>query len=227
MFLLQTAGTQSNDPKYHSEVTTNRTKAAQIYAARDIVEEDDHDEGRDDQEDAPVEDNEEPYSGSQYTSKGEEMVFDRLQGWGSSNEELPLIELHARNMEWDNSSGYAVLDEDCLKCLEDRELWEVETDSSSSDDKGFPLFMEVSESEEEEIEYQSDGSEEQGETLEDTSESDYADINTDSESEDKMVYEVEVLISAMRSGVGSSSPTTKMTTVAQPVKLCKSSKLLK
>jgi hypothetical protein len=78
-------------------------------------------------------------------------------------------------------------------------------DLSSSDDEGFPLLVEVMDSESEA----------------------YADINTDSESEVEIVYEAEVLISSMRSGIGITSPKTKMTMIAQPVKLCKSSKLLK
>jgi hypothetical protein len=70
-------GHKANDLKYHAEVTTNGMKTAQIYAARDIIEEDDHDEDHDCQEEAPVEDNgevvdEEPHEGSQYTSEGEE-----------------------------------------------------------------------------------------------------------------------------------------------------------
>jgi hypothetical protein len=42
-----------------------------------------------------------------------------------------------------------------------------------------------------------------------------------------MTYEAEVLISSMRSGIGITLPKTKMTMIAQPVKLHKSSKLLK
>jgi hypothetical protein len=53
-------------------------------------------------------------------------------------------------------------------------------DSSSSDVEGFPLLVEVMDSESEA----------------------YADVDTDSESEAEMVYEAEVLISSMRSGIG-------------------------
>jgi hypothetical protein len=196
----------------------------QIYAAREIVDNDDQDDGHHDQEEAPVEDDggedEEPYDGSQYTSDGEEMAFNRLQGYGSSDEELPPVELQAMKVGWNDGNRYAVVDEDCLKCLEEQELWEVEMDSSSSDDEGFPLlFVEVTDSEDEGFEYQSDCSEDQGETLEEASE-------TDSESDEEIVYEAGVLISAMRSGIGLPSPKTKTTMVTQPVKLHKSSKLL-
>jgi hypothetical protein len=79
-------GHKANDLKYHTEVITNRMKAVQIYASRDVIEEDDHDEDHDCQEEAPVEDDreeedEELHEGSQYTSEGEEMEFDTLQGW--------------------------------------------------------------------------------------------------------------------------------------------------
>jgi hypothetical protein len=216
-------GHKANDLRYHPDVTTTKTKAAQIYAAREIVDDDDQDNGHDDQEEAPVEDNggeeEEPYDGSQYTSDGEEMVFDRLQGYGSSDEEQPPVEFRVMNMGWNDGDRYTIVDEDCLKCLEEQELWELETDSSPSDDEGFPLFVEVMDSEDKGFGYQSNCSENQGETLEGASE-------TDSESDEEIVYEAGVLISAMRSGVGLPSPKTKMTTVVQPVKLRKSSKLL-
>jgi hypothetical protein len=78
-------------------------------------------------------------------------------------------------------------------------------DLSSSDDEGFPLLVKVMDSESEA----------------------YANVDTDLESEAEMVYEAEVLISSMRLGIGITLPKTKMTTIAQPVKLYKSSKLLK
>jgi hypothetical protein len=133
---------------------------------------------------------EEPYDGSQYTSDGEEMAFNRLQGNSSSDEEQPPVEFRVMNMGWNDGDRYAVVDEDCLKCLEEQELWEVETDSSPSDDKGFLLFVEVMDSEDEGFGYQSDCSENQGETLEEASE-------TDSEPDEEIVYEAGVLISAM------------------------------
>jgi hypothetical protein len=114
------------------------------------------------------------------------MEFDMLQSWESRNEELPSVGLHTMNMGWDDSS-------------------EVETDLSPLDDEGFPLLVEVMDSESEA----------------------YADIDTDLESEAEMVYEAEVLISSMRLGIGITLPKTKTTMVAQPVKLHKSSKLLK
>jgi hypothetical protein len=148
---------KANDLRYHPDVTTNKTKAVQIYAARD---DDDQDDAHDGQEEAPVEDNrgedEEPYDGSQYTSDGEEMVFHRLQGYGSSDEELPPVEFHVMNVGWNDGDRYTVVDEDCLQCLEEQELWEGETDSSSSDDEGFPLFVEVTDSKDEGFVYQSD-----------------------------------------------------------------------
>jgi Retroviral aspartyl protease len=109
------------------------------------------------------------------------------------------------NVGWDDSGRNTVLDKDCLKCLEEQELGEAETDLSSLDDERFLLLVEVMDSESEA----------------------YADIDTHSESEVEMVYEAEVLISSMRLGIGITLPKTKITMIAQPVKLCKSSKLMK
>jgi hypothetical protein len=85
-FRCRQQGHKANDPRYHPDVTTNKTKAAQIYASREIVDNDDQDDGHDGQEEAPVKDDggedEEPYGSSQYTSDREEMVFNRLQGLG-------------------------------------------------------------------------------------------------------------------------------------------------
>jgi hypothetical protein len=108
-------GHKANDLKYHAEVITSRTKAVQIYAARDIIEEDDHGEDHDCQGKAPVEDDgeeedEELDEGSQCTSEGEEMEFDTLQSWESSEEELPLVGLHVMNMGWNDSGRNNVLD---------------------------------------------------------------------------------------------------------------------
>jgi hypothetical protein len=117
-------GHKANDPKYHAEGITNRMKAAQIYTARDIIEEDDHDEDHDCQGEAPVEDDgeeedEELHEGSQYTSEGEEMEFNMLQSWEASEEELPSVGLHMMNMGWDDGGRNTVLNKDLLKCLEE------------------------------------------------------------------------------------------------------------
>jgi hypothetical protein len=95
-------GHKANDLKYHTEVITNRMKAVQIYAARDIIEEDDHGKDHDCQGEAPVkydeeEEGEELHEGSQYTSEGEEMEIDMLQSWEYSEEELLLVGLHMMN----------------------------------------------------------------------------------------------------------------------------------
>jgi Zinc knuckle len=48
-------GHKANDPRYNPDVTTTKTKAAQIYAAREIVDDDDQDDGHDDQEETTEE----------------------------------------------------------------------------------------------------------------------------------------------------------------------------
>jgi hypothetical protein len=123
-FCCRQQGHKANDLKYHTEVITNRRNAAQIYTDRDIIEEDDHGEDHDCQGEAPVKDNreeedEELHEGSQYTSEGEEMEFDMLHSWESSEEELPSVGLHMMNVGWDDSGRNTVLDKDCLKCLEE------------------------------------------------------------------------------------------------------------
>jgi hypothetical protein len=208
-----------------------KTKAAQIYAAREIVDDDEPEGWHDHQEEVPVKDNEEqveegdPCEGSQYTSKGEEVEFDGLQDWGSSDDGQQSVRIHAMNVGWDTGSRFAMLNEDCLECFKERETWEVgETESSALEDDGFLLLVEVSDSEEEELQY--DSSQDKISVLVEASDMEDVETDIDSGSDVEEVYEVEVLISAMREGEGIPPPKATTKVSAQPMKLCKLSKIL-
>jgi Aspartyl protease len=223
-------GHKSNDPKCVKN-SAEKTKAAQIYAAREIVDDDEPEARYDHQEEVPVKDNEEqveegnPCEGSQYTSEGEEVEFNDLQDWGSSDDDQQSVCIHAMNVGWDTGNRFTMLNEDCLKCFEERELWEVgETESSASDDEEFPLLVEVSNSEEEELQY--DSFQDENLVLVEASDMEDVETDTDSESDVEEVYEVEVLILVMREGKGIPPPKTMTKVSAQPMKLHKSSKIL-
>jgi hypothetical protein len=223
-------GHKSNDPKCVKN-SAEKTKGAQIYAAREIIDDDEPEGWNDHQEEVPVKDNEEqieegdPCEGSQYTSEGKEVEFDDLQDWGSSDDNQQSVRIHTMNVGWDTGNRFAMLNEDCLECFKESELWEVrKMESSASDDEGFLLLIEVSDSEEEELQY--DSSQDEILVLVEASNTEDVKTDTDSDSDVKEVYEVEVLILAMREGKGIPLPKTMTKVSVQPMKLRKSSKIL-
>ena len=90
--------------------------------------------------------------------------------------------------------------------LDNMEEWEIESLASSTDDKEFPLLVEVSD--DEDINKNSGLEEEVEEFLDDLSEDKTEAVDSDAEA-DKDVYKSKALIAALREGKELPSPTTR------------------
>jgi hypothetical protein len=94
-------GHKKRDPKCPKNILTNKA-AAQLYAAREIIEEEEPNDDQNDRvENHPVKDkgdsdseDEEPYYGSQYTSEGEEVEIDDLKCQEWSEQEQLVEQMH-------------------------------------------------------------------------------------------------------------------------------------
>ena len=167
--------------------------STQMYAAREVVQEDDEEgEPSEDREEPLFEDEEdgEPYEGSQYSSEGEEVEFE-LDDIGLQEEDddddRRGVQMHALQTGMED---YWQSDEEDL---DDANSWELEeTEDLSSEEEGLPLLVEVSDSDEDVA--SDDDTIEEGDSEGDSTES------PDADGQDEVVYESRVLIAALRTG---------------------------
>jgi hypothetical protein len=125
-------GHKKRDPKCPKNNQTKKVEA-QLYAAREIIEEEEWDNQNDSEEEPPVE-NEDPYYGSQYTSEGEEVEIDdfECQEW-SDQERLVEQMCMIRTQE---SLGKKSIDKETSRRKDKGE-------DSSGDELGLPLLVEI------------------------------------------------------------------------------------
>jgi hypothetical protein len=142
----------AKDPKCPKNKAGKGT-VAQMYAAREITQEDGDKPGEDQEEETAPEDGDvdedeeldegEPYEGSQYSSEGEELDWEEFQYRQAHGDDGPQVRMCALTTGRNATDRYVVLDE-----IDDIEAWDFnEVDSSSSENEEFPLLVEVSDDE--------------------------------------------------------------------------------
>jgi hypothetical protein len=136
-------GHKKRDPKCPKNNQTKKVEA-QLYAAREIIEEEEWDNQNDSEEEPPVE-NEDPYYGSQYTSEGEEVKIDNFECQEWSDQERLVDQM--RMIRTRESLGKKSIDEEMMRRTDRGE-------DSLGDESGFPLLVEIyNEGTEEETEF--------------------------------------------------------------------------
>lgn len=161
----------------------------QMYAAREVIQEDDEEGEPSKDKEEPLseeEEDSEPYEGSQYSSEGEEVKFEfndiSLQEEDDDDDRRG-VRMYALQTGMED---YWQSDEEDL---DDANSWELEeAEDSSSSEEGLPLLVEVSDSDED-VASDDDTIKERDSTE-----------SPDADGQDEVVYESRVLISALRTG---------------------------